>query len=314
MSASKFTLLEIVKACNNASDVTSLVSTGDYYRFFADTGALAGIVHRRDIPPLEEECGKQKQPVFVFDHAEKTLCFNTAYETEQQRSAALASVIDELRASNAWPTLRKWRNELYPICSGKKQSPPVMVERAASFNFGIRTFGVHINGIVRPAKEGDPVRMWIAKRAQTKQTWAGYLDNMAAGGIGNGDGIFASVVKECAEEADISADIAATAKGAGTVQYMMLSELGVQPDTIYVFDLELPADFVPRPNDGEVEDFYLWTMDEVLAKIRAGLFKPNCAVCAIDFMIRQGILTAENEPDYLEIIDNIHVYLPFPGV
>ena len=32
------------------------------------------------------------------------------------------------------------------------------------------------------------------------------------------------------------------------------------------FDIALPADFVPRPNDDEVESFALWPMDRVLER------------------------------------------------
>ncbi|KAJ1902699.1 hypothetical protein LPJ81_003459 [Coemansia sp. IMI 209127] len=187
-----------------------------------------------------------------------------------------------------------------------------MVERAATSSLGMRTFGVDIIGFVKSLEDGK-LCMWVAKRAQTKKLWPGFFDNLAAGGIGNGDGVFESMLKECAEEAGIPADIAAKAQSSGTVQYIVRSELGLQPETQYMFDLELPADFTPRPNDGEVEDFYLWTVDEVLEGIHAGLFKPHCALGVIDFMIRRGIITAENESDYLEIIDNIHVKLPFPG-
>lgn len=34
---------------------------------------------------------------------------------------------------------------------------------------------------------------------------------------------------------------------------------------------------------------------------------------AIDFMIRHGFITADNEPDYIELSYHIHRKLPFPG-
>lgn len=44
-----------------------------------------------------------------------------------------------------------------------------------------------------------------------------------------------------------------------------------------------------------------------------GEFKPNCALLVIDFFIRHGILTAENEKDYDEIKKRIHRDIVFPG-
>ena len=38
---------------------------------------------------------------------------------------------------------------------------------------------------------------------------------------------------------------------------------GIDFDTVFVYDLELPVDFVPTPHDGEVSAYYLWGMDKV---------------------------------------------------
>ncbi|KAI9503453.1 NUDIX hydrolase domain-like protein [Coemansia spiralis] len=306
----EYSLLEIVKLCNTVPDINALVSTEKAYRFLLDDGTLVGVVSNADIAALEAEC--THTPLFVFDHLLRTIEFGASFDTEQKRSAALASILARLREQRGWATLAKWRNELYPVFGVKSSGAAVLwVERAASYNFGIRTYGVHINGFTR-STDGE-VLMWVGKRAKSKSTWPGYLDQMAAGGIGNGLGILESVTKECEEEAQVPLDIATRAKAAGTIQYFTRSELGLKPETQYVFDLELPRDFVPVPNDGEVEQFYLWPISDVLRALRQSLFKPNCALCVVDFFVRHGIITAENEPDYVEIIDNIHCPLPFPG-
>jgi hypothetical protein len=41
------------------------------------------------------------------------------------------------------------------------------------------------------------------------------------------------------------------------VRFFFESERGLFPNTEFVFDLELPADFVPSNSDGEVETFEL---------------------------------------------------------
>ncbi len=61
-----------------------------------------------------------------------------------------------------------------------------------------------------------------------------------------------NVYKECQEEAGISAELAATARNAGAVSYVTVSQLGYKPDVLFVYDIELPEDFVPEPQDGEV--------------------------------------------------------------
>lgn len=38
---------------------------------------------------------------------------------------------------------------------------------------------------------------------------------------------------------------------------------GLEPETEFIYELELPIDFIPTPQDGEVSDFYLWDVEQV---------------------------------------------------
>ena len=69
---------------------------------------------------------------------------------------------------------------------------------------------------------------------------------------------------------------------------------------------------VPRPRDGEVKEFYLWDVETVRGAMLRGEFKTNCALVLIDFFIRHGIVTDENEGDYLELMTRMHRILPVP--
>ena len=69
---------------------------------------------------------------------------------------------------------------------------------------------------------------------------------------------------------------------------------------LYNFDLELPADFVPVNADGEVEEFYLWPVEQVMDMVRDGdEFKFNCSLVVIDFLIRHGFIPPEHALDPL---------------
>ncbi len=75
---------------------------------------------------------------------------------------------------------------------------------------------------------------------------------------------------------------------------------------IFNYDLKLPADFIPKPNDNEVDSFQLYPIAELLDIIaNTQDFKFNCAVVVIDFAIRHGIITAEH-PDYLALQSGMH--------
>jgi len=85
----------------------------------------------------------------------------------------------------------------------------------------------------------------------------------------------------------------------------------LQPEIEYVYDLPIPTDadaapFTPKPLDGEVESFELLPVDQVMAKMREGLFQPNCALVLLDFFIRHGYITPDSEPNYMEIMTRLH--------
>ncbi|KAJ1968817.1 hypothetical protein H4R34_006227 [Dimargaris verticillata] len=155
--------------------------------------------------------------------------------------------------------------------------------------------------------------MWVAKRSATKPTFPGMLDNVVAGGIVYGDSVLATVIKECDEEASIPRSVAQTAVPVGAVSYTIETVNGIQPETQFVYDLLLPADYPLQPNDGEVESFTLMTMDQVKAQMLAGNFKPNCALVALDFLVRHAELSLDTESRYLDLLACMHRALPFPS-
>lgn len=61
-----------------------------------------------------------------------------------------------------------------------------------------------------------------------------------------------NLIKECAEEAAIPHELAEAAAAVGAVSYRTLTPQGLKRDVLFVYDLPLPADFVPQPADGEV--------------------------------------------------------------
>ena len=196
-----------------------------------------------------------------------------------------------------------WRDEAYPVATGWGAPPLFLMERAAVPAFGVRAYGLHVNGFTRT---GAGLRMWIARRARNKPTYPGLLDNMVAGGQPHGLTVAENLVKECAEEAAIPAALAARAVPVGAISYAADLDEGIRPDVQFCYDLELPGDFAPRAADGEVEEFALLPIDEVAALVRdTRQFKFNCNLVVIDFLVRHG-LVAPDDPDYTAIVAGLH--------
>ncbi|MCJ1251910.1 hypothetical protein MMC30_009148 [Trapelia coarctata] len=229
-------------------------------------------------------------------------------------TTALSTLLSLARHRKTFQILSGWRNELYPLHG----APGVTIERAASALFGILTTGVHMTVYTRSPTAG--LKIWVPRRAATKQTYPGMLDNSVAGGITAGETPFNSIVREAAEEASLpEALVRGKARACGMVSYFHIrdaragGETGLlQPEVQYVYDMEVGADVELKPADEEVQEFYLWGVEEVRRALGEGRFKPNCAVVLMDFLVRHGVLTGENEGDYVEICARLRRRLPFP--
>jgi 8-oxo-dGTP pyrophosphatase MutT (NUDIX family) len=153
----------------------------------------------------------------------------------------LAAAVEELAKEGFIPG---WRNERYRIAD------LFDIERAAARPFGLTTQAVHLNGIV-----GE--RMWLARRSETKPIDPGMLDNLVGGGVSAGLSQFQVLLKEAWEEAGIAAELAQKATPGGTISVLREVPEGVQSEIISIYDLELPEDFQPQNQDGEVSEFKL---------------------------------------------------------
>ncbi len=254
---------------------------------------------------------------WIVDHDKKHVTPTAADSGVDTQSEAIKRTLEKARDEKTFKVLSGWRNELYPIHG--YPAGQISIERSGSPLFGINSYGVHMTAYVN-GPEG--IRIWVPRRTRTKQTYGGMLDNTVAGGISIGEKPLECVVREAAEEASFPAELVRTkAKACGTVSYFHIrderagGEVGLlQPECQYCYDMEVGPDIVPKPCDGEVEEFYLWTVEKVQKALAEGQFKPNCAVVVLDFLVRHGVVTAENDKDYVEIVSRLHRKLPFPTV
>ncbi|KKA28319.1 hypothetical protein TD95_003024 [Thielaviopsis punctulata] len=252
------------------------------------------------------------------DHVKKTILAFTS-KTREERTAQVAAVMNYWRENQTFPLLKGWRNELWPVYARNGVQILYDAERASIGLLGVNGYGVHMNAFVRDAN-GD-MRLWIGRRAATKSTWPGMLDNTVAGGLMTGEDKFECIVREADEEANLpEAIIRKNATFHGSVVYISTKEIGkpckgtlIYPECQWIYDVELPPDVVPMPKDGEVETFYLWTVEETLEKLYNGEFKPNCGLVLVDFLMRHGIITKDNDVHYELVKSRLRRPLPFPG-
>ncbi len=237
----------------------------------------------------------------VFAVSDRAVALAPGLGDFDSRSAAVREVLLELKAQGEIPL---WRDEDYPVLRRWGEPPALKMERAAVPRFGVRGFGVHLNGLVRGA---DGLKLWVAKRARNKQTAPGKLDHIVAGGQPYGLGVAENLIKEAREEAGIPAALAAKAVPVGAVSYRCERREGLRDDVLFCYDLELPADFAPVNEDGEVESFGLWPLEEALARIReTDDFKFNVNLVVLDLAVRLGLITPD-DPDYQAIWEGLRL-------
>jgi len=233
-----------------------------------------GWIRRTDVDAL-----RRWPDVFGID--ETSVRLNASLADVNTRSAALGAVIGALYAEGRIPG---WRDETYAIRNDFDAAPLAFIERAASRFFGTMTYAVHLNGIVK--YRDKPPQLWIARRSETKATDPGMLDNIVAGGIGWGFELMPTLVKECWEEAGMSAALAQTAERGRTFHVLQSLPEGTQAEQIFVYDISLPPDFAPRNQDGEVGEHRLARIEEVARWIEEGKLTVDASLATLDCMLR----------------------------
>ncbi|HEY4136748.1 MAG TPA: DUF4743 domain-containing protein [Alphaproteobacteria bacterium] len=285
--------LDHIRVCNDHDPAR-------YMPFFA-AGHRVGWVARSFVARLARFAD-------VFVVTEGRVALSDALADFDARSAAMATVTDSLRADG---TVTAWRGEFYAVAPRFGAPPLFRVERAAAPLFGVTSLGVHLNGVVRDvaSSNGSGLKMWVARRSATKATYPNELDNLCAGGISFGHGVRDTLVKEAGEEASIPPALAERARPASAITYCCERDGGLRPDILFVYDVELPADFTPRPNDGEADGFELWPIEKVRDTVRGGFdFKFNCNLVIIDFLIREGLI-GPDDPDYLALVAGLRLWV-----
>ncbi|WVQ94001.1 hypothetical protein IAU59_001079 [Kwoniella sp. CBS 9459] len=190
-------------------------------------------------------------------------------------------------------------------------------ERPMMQVLGFTPFGTHLTAY---EGEGDEMKLWISRRSATRSDWPSKLDSTVAGGMPVGVTPLQNIIIECSEEAGWPEEMVRKhARCTGMVSfYKCLKTNFVVPGIEYTYDMHLPPGryVPPRPDHKEADEFILMPVQEVLTALRNHKFKPLSAAITIDFLIRHGHITPENEVNYFEIVRRCHrsTGLAGPGI
>jgi len=244
-------------------------------------------------------------------NAEALRRFPSAYEVTADAARlvvdgdfdALSAIIEETTEHLvAEGLVAKWRNEFFAAAPRWGASAHFKIDRGAVPFFGVRAYGVHLNGYRR---DGDRLKLWVGRRSPKKAVAPGKLDNLVAGGIDYKHGLLETLIKESEEEASLPPAIARHAVPVGAVSYRMAVTHGLRDDVLFCYDVEVPKDFVPKNNDGELVEFTLEDAGQVIDLVRQGdTFKFNVNLVLIDFALRHGLISPD-DPEYLDLVTQL---------
>ncbi|KAH8681164.1 NUDIX hydrolase domain-like protein [Xylariales sp. PMI_506] len=239
-------------------------------------------------------------------------------DTAAACTAAFRKVIQTATESQLFGNLNRPHPEDYKVLGASYNGNRVQLLRAAAGLFGISCRGAHMTIYTRD-NQGQ-LKIWVPRRNRNLKTWPGKLDTTVAGGVRAEETPFECILHEADEEASLDQDfVRRHIRPVGAITYVAKSaagsggELGLcVPDVLYCYDLEVSDDVIPKPRDDEVEEFYLMSVDQVKDALLNEEFKTNSASVMIDFFCRHGVITDDNEPEYLDIVTRLHRTLPVP--
>lgn len=203
--------------------------------------------------------------------------WRAAHLSPSERSALLQSIAEELRDQGL---ITGWRGEAFSCWGHREDRWPYAqpelfrLERAAFRYFGLRSHAVHVHGLTRDGQ------MWCGRRALSKATDPGCLDNLAAGGIPAGEDAEQCAAREIFEEAGLTrlpSDLIGPRREVLTERQV---PEGWHTERLFVFSLAIGPDEHPANQDGEVSGFHAFRAAEVIDLIQARSFTEDAA-CAI---------------------------------
>jgi 8-oxo-dGTP pyrophosphatase MutT (NUDIX family) len=187
-----------------------------------------------------------------------------------ERSTLLQAALEQCHARGL---VHGWRKEAFAfwhhdcLVPPDDEQPPLLAVERAGFRFlGMRSHAVHINGFTPDG------RLWCGRRALTKATDPGMLDNVTAGGLPAGESPLGCALRELQEEAGAVLEDARSLHDAGLVRTARMDAGGWHDETLLVYNWACADGWEPANQDGEVAGFVCLNAAQTFAQIEAGAF------------------------------------------
>ncbi len=199
-------------------------------------------------------------------------------------TTSLALLASAMRAAGVCGA---WRNEQLAVRNDAGQVLGT-IERGAVRPLGITTHAVHLLGWVGGG--GAEQYMWVQQRAWDKPNDPGMWDTLMGGMVPASDALQVALERETWEEAGLRlADLPGVRHGGQvhlrrptTEAQHPMGGAGYMQERIDWFSCQVPVGLEPQNQDGEVAQFALWSLAEIMAALQRDAFTTEASLVLVD--------------------------------
>ncbi len=178
-----------------------------------------------------------------------------------------------------------WRSEQFDV--RHKQQALFALERAAFRVFGLQSHAIHINGLT---ERNGHWQIWIGRRSPLKAVDPNKLDNLVGGGIASGESPEEAMRREGWEEAGLPESLLQPLVCQSKHLSLRAVSRGLHRECLHIFDAILPNGHQPENQDGEVAEFNLMPLEDVISALQQGLFMNDALVTTLNLFHRHHLL------------------------
>ncbi|AGF48761.1 NUDIX domain-containing protein [Candidatus Kinetoplastidibacterium galati] len=176
--------------------------------------------------------------------------------------------------------IKKWNSEILDII-GPNYEVLGHIERSAARLLGLKTRSVHMNSWLNNKE------LWISKRSSKKSINPGKLETIVGGLVSKGEKPEQSLIRECYEEANlIENDILTKGKLYKILDIKKITDEGYQIEELLSQTSLLKKDFCPINNDGEVDSFQKFRIENITHEILSDNFTTESSIIILSDIIK----------------------------
>lgn len=183
-----------------------------------------------------------------------------------------------------------WRGENCHLYGTNEAAPLLEVERSLLRPLGLLLRTVQVNVFSFQDKR---LKVWAARRADSKPVDPGKLDSLVGGGIVGDETPLETLMRECREEAGIERALARRAVPAGIIDSTIptLDETGpvLHRERASLYDLKVPLAFQPVLSDGESSEALHLSPERLLDSLATQAWSNEGAWATRDLLARYGL-------------------------